>query len=255
VCGMAGRASARSHLEEDRRTGCPDVDGVDVSGILFDAGTTSSPILLQVGPRGSSASHAADPISLHDDFVRVGGDIAGQAAEGFEINSNNVIGDDFWLWRADHGNTGTVGWTINTGNNGLVVNGANDTMYGLAVEHWQQYQTLWNGNGGSVYFYQSEAPYDPPSQSAWMAGSEDGYSSYEVSSGVTSHQAYGVGVYAVFTDTSIVLNNAIECPDTAGVTFTDMVTIGISGTINYIINGTGASVNSGNFEATLDQYP
>ncbi len=233
-----------------------DVDGVDISGILFDAGTTNSPILLQVGPRGSSQSHAANPTSLHDDFGRIGGDIAGQATEGVEINSNDVIGDDFWIWRADHGNSGTVGWTVNVSNNGLVVNGLNDTIYGLAVEHFEQYQTLWNGDDGSVYFYQSEAPYDPPSQSAWMAGSEDGYASYEVSSAVTSHQAYGLGVYAVFNNTSIVLDNAIECPpNLTGVNFTDMVTIGISGTIDHIINGTGSAVDSSNFESTLDNYP
>jgi hypothetical protein len=32
----------------------------------------------------------------------------------------------------------------------------------LFTEHFQEYQTLWNGNNGRVYFYQSEMPYDPP---------------------------------------------------------------------------------------------
>ena len=94
------------------------------------------------------------------------------------VNSANVVGDDLWLWRADHGNSGTVGWTTNTAANGLVVNGANVTMYGLAVEHYQAVQVQWNGNGGADYFYQSEMPYDPPSQSAWMDGSADGYPSH-----------------------------------------------------------------------------
>ena len=35
------------------------------------------------------------------------------------------------------------------------------------TEHFQQNQVVWNGNGGRVYFYQSELPYDPPSQAAW----------------------------------------------------------------------------------------
>ena len=78
------------------------------------------------------------------------------------INSANVIGDDLWLWRADHGSG--VGWSTNTAANGLIVNGANVTMYGLVVEHYQQYQVTWNGNGGRTYFYQSEMPYDPPNQ-------------------------------------------------------------------------------------------
>jgi len=34
------------------------------------------------------------------------------------------------------------------------------TIYGLLVEHHEQYQTMWNGNWGRVYFYQSELPYD-----------------------------------------------------------------------------------------------
>jgi hypothetical protein len=60
-----------------------------------------------------------------------------------------VVGDELWLWRADHGNSGTVGWTTNTAANGLVVNGANVTVHGLAVEHYQAVQVQWNGNGGA----------------------------------------------------------------------------------------------------------
>ena len=71
-------------------------------------------------------------------------------------------------------------------------------MYGLAVEHYQAVQVQWNGNGGADYFYQSEMPYDPPSQSAWMDGSSDGYPSIAVSDSVTSFQAYGLGVYCYF---------------------------------------------------------
>ena len=40
-------------------------------------------------------------------------------------------------------------------------------MYGLFVEHYQQYNTIWNGKGGRTYFYQNEMPYDPPSNAAW----------------------------------------------------------------------------------------
>jgi hypothetical protein len=50
-----------------------DVDGVKIAGVLFDAGTTNSPVLLEVGPNGSSADHAANPTSLHDMFFRIGG--------------------------------------------------------------------------------------------------------------------------------------------------------------------------------------
>jgi hypothetical protein len=156
--------------------------------LIFDAGSTNSNELIQIGPSGSSASHASDPTVLSDIFARIGGATVGKATQTLQINSANVIGDDFWLWRADHGNGGTVGWTTNTAANGLVVNGANVTMYGLAVEHYQAVQVQWNGNGGADYFYQSEMPYDPPNQSSWMDGSSDGYPSINVSSSVTSLQ-------------------------------------------------------------------
>ena len=158
----------------------------------------TAPSLVQIGPSGSSASHASDPTVLSDVFARIGGATVGKATQTLLVNSANVIGDDLWLWRADHGNGGTVGWTTNTAANGLVVNGANVTMYGLAVEHYQAVQVQWNGNGGADYFYQSEMPYDPPSQSAWMDGSADGYPSIAVASSVTSFQAYGLGVYCFF---------------------------------------------------------
>ena len=67
--------------------------------------------------------------------------------------------------------TARADWDENKNKNGLVVNGNNVTMYGLFVEHSQEYQTLWNGDGGRVYFYQSELPYDPPSADGWKHGS------------------------------------------------------------------------------------
>jgi len=219
-----------------------DVDGVVLAGLLFDAGATNSPVLLEVGPSGSSASHAANPTSLHDLFFRVGGAAAGKATVSLRINSSNVIGDHFWIWRADHG-TG-VAWTSNTATNGLVVNGSNVTIYGLFVEHYQQYQTLWNGNGGRVYFYQSELPYDPPNQSSWTSGSGvNGWASYKVASSVTSHEAWGLGIYAVFTNGGVNLDNAIESPTNGAARFHDMVTVSIvsNGQITHIINGTGGT--------------
>jgi hypothetical protein len=234
-----------------------DVNGLRIGGLIVDAGTTNSPVLVQIGPSGSSASHASDPTVLSDVFARIGGATAGQATQTLQINSGNVVGDDLWLWRADHGNSGTVGWTTNTAANGLVVNGANVTMYGLAVEHYQAVQVQWNGNGGADYFYQSEMPYDPPSQSAWMDGSSDGYPSIAVASSVTSFQAYGLGVYCFFdVNPSEVSANALTAPASSGVQWHDMVTVSLggTGTIEHIINGTGASVNSGSTVADLASF-
>ena len=234
-----------------------DVNGIRIGGLLFDAGSTNSSVLVQIGPSGSSASHASDPTVLSDVFARIGGATVGKATQTLVVNSSNVVGDDLWLWRADHGNGGTVGWTTNTAANGMVVNGANVTMYGLAVEHYQAVQVQWNGNGGADYFYQSEMPYDPPSQSAWMDGSSDGYPSIAVANSVTSFQAYGLGVYCFFNvNPSEISANALTSPSSSGVQWHDMVTVSLggTGTIQHIINGTGGTVNSGSTVADLTSY-
>ncbi|GAA4605324.1 RICIN domain-containing protein [Actinoallomurus liliacearum] len=235
-----------------------DVDGIDISGLIISAGTTNSQTLMQVGPAGSSAGHAADPITLHDVFFRVGGDVAGKATQSLVVNSSNTIIDHSWLWRADHGNGGTVGWNTNTAANGLVVNGANVTAYGLFTEHYQQYQVVWNGNGGRTYFYQSEMPYDVPSNASWTpGGGTNGYASYKVGAGVTSHQAWGLGVYCYFsTNSGVVADRAIEVPST-GSAFHDMVTVSLggTGTISHIINNSGGAVRSGSTVAYLTSGP
>jgi hypothetical protein len=234
-----------------------DVNGIRIGGLIFDAGTTNSSTLVQIGPSGSSASHSSDPTVLSDVFARIGGATVGKATQTLVVNSANVIGDDLWLWRADHGNSGTVGWSTNTAANGLIVNGANVTMYGLAVEHYQAVQVQWNGNGGADYFYQSEMPYDPPNQSSWMDGSTDGYPSINVASSVTSFKGYGLGVYCYFsTNSGVQSANAITAPNLSGVQFNDMVTVSLGGvgTIDHIINGVGNTVNSGNTVSDLTSY-
>ncbi len=232
-----------------------DVDGVKVGGIMFDAGPLASSSLLQVGAAASSLDHSTNPICLYDICSRVGGATAGTTTTCVTINANNVVGDNLWLWRADHG-TG-VGWTQNASSSGLVVNGNNVTIYGLFVEHHENYQTLWNGNGGRVYFYQSELPYDPPSQAAWTHNGVNGYASYKVADAVTSHQAYGLGVYAVFLSSTAKCFNAIECPASAQqVNLHDMITVYIAGQsgseLTHIINGTGNTLNTAVTTATAN---
>jgi len=228
-----------------------DVNGVKVAGLMFDAGPVQSPALLEVENTNSALNHSGDPIFLYDISMRVGGATGGTTASCLLINANDVVGDNLWMWRADHG--AGVGWTQNACNNGVIVNGDRVTIYGLFVEHHQQYQTLWNGNWGRVYFYQSELPYDPPSQSAWSeATGVNGYASYKVANSVTSHQAYGLGVYAVFINsTNISCFNAMETPtNSQQVNIHDPMDVYISGitsgggtsVINCIINGTGSTV-------------
>jgi hypothetical protein len=219
-----------------------DVDGVILAGLLFDAGEVNSGVLLEVGPNGSSASHAANPSSLHDVFFRVGGAGAGRASVNLRINSHHTIVDHTWIWRADHG--AGVGWNSNTSANGLVVNGNDVTIYGLFVEHYQEYQVLWNGNGGRVYFYQSEIPYDPPDQPGYTsAPGTNGWASYKVADSVTSHEAWGLGIYSVFRNKGVVLSRAIEVPNTPNVKFHSMITVrlGNNGEISHVINDTGGA--------------
>ena len=218
-----------------------DVDGVKLAGLLFDAGTTNSPVLLRVGPTGSSAGHAANPTTVQDVFFRIGGRIAGKATTSLEVNSGNTIIDHIWAWRADHG--AGIGWTVNTADQGLVVNGQNVTAYGLFVEHYQKYEVVWNGNGGRTYFFQNEMPYDPPSQAAWRTGA-NGYAAYKVADSVTSHEAWGVGSYCNFTaDPSIHADRGFEVPVTSGVRFHDALTVSLGGvgTIDHVINNTGGA--------------
>ncbi|MGW4680760.1 discoidin domain-containing protein [Micromonospora taraxaci] len=236
-----------------------DVDGVKVAGIMFEAGTTNSPVLMEVGPSGSSASHASNPTSLHDVFFRIGGPHVGKATNTLTVNSDNVIGDHMWLWRADHAAQGVpTGWTLNTADTGLTVNGDNVTMYGLFVEHYQKYQTIWNGNGGRTYFYQNELPYDPPNQAAWMNGSTRGYAAYKVADSVTSHQAWGLGSYSYFNvNPAVVAERSFEVPNNPNVRFTNMVTVSLGGvgTINRVINNAGGTANAANQTVYLTTYP
>jgi hypothetical protein len=224
-----------------------DVDGVTLAGLLIDAGPTNSPVLVQIGPPGSSARHSSNPTVLSDLFVRVGGAGVGKATRSLEINSHDVIGDHLWLWRADHGNG--VGWTSNTAANGLVVNGNDVTMYGLFVEHYQQYQVQWNGNGGRTYMFQNEMPYDVPDQAEWMSGTTQGFAAYRVDAAVTSHEAWGLGSYCFFNkNPAVVADHAFEAPIVPGVRFRNMVTVSLGGgkgTIAHVINETGAAAKAG----------
>jgi hypothetical protein len=231
-----------------------DVDGVIVSGLTLDAGKEHSENLFVVGEQGSQKSHSGNPACLYDIFIRVGGPAEGSATSSLVINSNDVIVDHTWLWRADHGNG--VGWDRNRGANGLVVNGNNVTIYGLFNEHFQEYQTLWNGNNGRVYFYQSEMPYDPPTADAWKHDGVNGYASYKVSDKVTSHEAWGLGIYNVFYNAPCIVDNAIETPAALEKRLHHIIIFWLNGNkesiVKSIINGKGAAVSVSNRKSIME---
>jgi hypothetical protein len=235
-----------------------DVNGVRLQGLLFDAGTTNSAALLTVGTAGSTASHASDPISVQDVFFRIGGDIAGQATSSLVVNANDTIVDDVWAWRADHGNSGTVGWTTNTAANGMTVNGNNVEATGLFVEHYQKTEVAWNGQNGKIIFFQNEMPYDPPNQAAWMNGSSDGYPAIAVASNVTSFGAWGLGSYCYFNvNPAVTSAEAYSSPSTSGVAWHDLLTVSLGdvGTITHVINTTGAATPTNTTPSDVVSYP
>ena len=219
-----------------------DADGISLSGLLLDAGKERSPMLLHVGRAGSHQPHTAHPITLHDVFFRVGGAGIGKVGANLVVDSDDTLIDHTWIWRADHG--AGVGWTDNTSDNGMIVNGNRVTVYGLFVEHHQQFQVLWNGEAGRTIFYQSEIPYDPPNQASWTsAPGVNGWASYKVGDGVGTHTAWGLGVYSVFRQPNVVLSRAIETPRTTGICFEHMTTVALDnlGQIDHVIDDVGAA--------------
>jgi hypothetical protein len=241
-----------------------DVAGIDISGVTVDAGPVNSPVLVQIGSKngnnGVPHNQPSDPTALQDVFFRVGGPHVGKATVALEVNTDNTILDDLWIWRADHGVAGSVGWTINTADTGLVVNGDNVTATGLFVEHFQKYNVIWNGNRGEVIFFQNELPYDPPTQADYEHDGVLGYAAFKVADNVQTFQGYGMGSY-IFTNVNpdIHVSHAFEVPNTPGVQMHDLLTINLSGpgTIDHVINDTGGPVSSANPDAASQvvSYP
>lgn len=228
-----------------------DVKGVDVAGIMIDAGATNSPVLLQVGSDRSGRwrdngnfSSPSDPTTLHDVYFRIGGPHEGKATVALQVNSDNVLLDDIWAWRADHGMG--VGWTANTSDTGVVVNGRNVTATGLFSEHFQKYNVIWNGEDGKTVFFQNELPYDAPNQAAWQHDGVLGWAGYKVADSVKTHELWGGGSY-IFTniDPTIHATRGFEVPVTPGVKMHDLLTVQLgAGTLDHVVNDTGAAVTS-----------
>ncbi|MEW1644113.1 MULTISPECIES: discoidin domain-containing protein [unclassified Streptomyces] len=218
-----------------------DVDGVKLAGFLIDAGRTNSNTLLQIGPAGSSADHSANPTTMQDVFVRIGGAGPGLATNSVVVNSDDVIVDHTWLWRADHGEG--VGWDTNRADYGLVVNGDDVLTTGLFVEHFNKYDVLWNGERGRTIFFQNEKAYDVPNAAAITHDGIVGYAAYKVADSVNVHEAWGLGSYCNFTsDPSIVQAHGFQVPVKTGIKLHDILVISLGGKGQYahVVNNTGA---------------
>ena len=175
--------------------------GVRIAGLVLEASKQSLSTdksnnnsdnvrsLLDFGePYQTDPGDTSNPGAITDLFTRVGGSNLDRSISTdvmVRVLSGNVVGDNLWLWRADHGKLRpgekpndenfpryhqvriyeTVDGIHNKVdecmvNNALVVNGDNVNMYGLFCEHTVQDQMIWKGEHGSVCFYQCELPYD-----------------------------------------------------------------------------------------------
>ena len=236
------------------------VTGVDIAGVMFDAGPVNSPVLLKIGSGrgegddggdGDSGAHGqADrdqstpltPSVLQDVFFRIGGATPGRATTSLIVNSDNAILDHIWAWRADHGNG--VGWTDNLADTGVIVNGDNVTAYGLFVEHYQKNQVIWNGEQGRTFMFQNEMPYDPPDQAAWSHDGIKGWAAFKVADSVQQFEGWGLGSYCFFRDNpAIHATHAFEVPIRAGIKLHDILTVSLGGVgvIDHVVNDYGAA--------------
>ena len=246
----AGIASVTLKPSSANTWGCVFVDdksGIIIAGLLIDNYYTTI-YQIRIGSEGANKDHSNNPIVLNDITCRVGGytTTPNKTDVSMQINSNNVIGDHFWLWRADHGSG--VGWASNVAKNGLIVKGNDVTLYAMFVEHYAEYEALFLGERTNLFFFQNEPPYDPPATGLWMSqgGRVDGWASYKVANHVNEHYAIGLGSYAVFSRTTSNQANAFEAPHKPGVSLNNMCTTRFAGTphILNIVNGSGGPTTS-----------
>lgn len=243
-------------LIPDKGNRCVYVTGAatTIAGLLFDAGVQISDTLLEI-----EKTESTEVTYLSDLFFRVGGvaDYEAKVHSCIVINRDYVVGDNFWVWRADHGDH--VAWDKNTAENGIVVNGDYVTMYALMVEHFEEYQTVWNGEYGKTIMYQSELPYDVPNQEAWRShdGAMNGFASYYVAPEVKHHEAWGLGIYSVFRTAEVDEHCVMEVPETPEVKVHNICAIYISCNpgISHVINNAGEACTEKGHRRIITEWP
>jgi hypothetical protein len=235
------------------------VQGARVAGILLQAGPKPTKTLLQWGTPAEelaeksavesaatpTASAAMSPGLMSDVFVRVGGpdkvEVMVEVMIDIGDDAGAVVGDNMWLWRADHDQSGLIKGGKNPCTTGMRVRADDVTMYGLAVEHTLGDLLDWQGDKGRTYFYQSELPYDVTQANF----GDKGYAGYKVAPSVSAHAAWGAGVYSFMRDFNVTVKSGIVTPASLETSFVHPFTVYLtgSGTIQHIINDKGAPTN------------
>lgn len=245
-----------------------DNPGNTIAGLLFDAGEVESELLVDFGglveeetveEKKQEVDAGSNKPLLADVFFRVGGTPTANPTNVkscLKISINNTLGDNFWVWRADHGDQ--VAWNRNTADHGLIVDGDNVQIYALMVEHFQKEQTIWNGDNGYILMYQSELPYDVPNQSEWVRTDvgRNGYPSICVSDGVSTFEGVGIGIYSFHRDAAVEEYNVMEVPDKDGVKVHHICAIMITGNpgISHVLNDVGAPAMTGGAKSIIIDY-
>jgi len=219
------------------------LEGVRIAGLMVQGGVAGSNALIKWGTRKSGSAENAGFLS--DIFCRIGGDRDASMPEVRTnkmvlINSSNVVGDNLWLWRADHEVPKNVGVkdSRNKVFNALEVNGDNVIMYGLFCEHTLHDLTVWNGENGKTFFYQCELPYDVTQQNF----GDQGYAGYVIGTQVKTHTLMGAGVYSYFRDHEVNAQCGFRAPEgESGINLEHIFTVFLNGkgSIDHVLNQQG----------------
>jgi len=247
----------------------PHVSGVRIAGVMLEATekdasasrpTTSSSSLLEWGDASiKDLGVRNDPGGMFDVFARVGGATVGNRSNiavdtMMRLHSGHVVGDNLWLWRADHARLGLgeaanyphispIFWQSEQheyrAETGIEVKADDVSMYGLAVEHANGHQTVWSGENGSVVFYQCEFPYG-----VYRDFAENEFRGYLVQNHVESHEVHAPGIYSNFRNDAVHVSTAIEHPEKPDVHVINPFTVKLDnqGGILSIANGKGGAV-------------
>jgi len=245
----------------------PNLPGVRIAGIMLEATEKDATAadknvktaLLEWGDvEVKDTGKRDDPGAMHDIFVRVGGATAGDRTKiavdaMMRIHSGHVVGDNLWIWRADHAALGPgekanyphispIFWQSEQNEYraeiGLEVTADDVSMYGLAVEHANEHQLIWAGENGSVVFYQCEFPYG-----VYKDFAEKSFRGYLVKDHVQKHEVHAPGVYSNFRNDNVQTKTAMDIPEREGISVANpfIVKLDNQGGILSVINGKGGS--------------
>lgn len=248
--------------------------GVRLSGLCLEASIISKfayerSTLLEWGEaKHCGVGDSNHPGVIHDLYCFVGGrnpNRTVQVQSMVKIYSSHVVGDNLWLWRADHTQLMNKKEPPNQPHlseyhvttfgecrcdTGLEVFGDHVTFYGLAIEHTYRDMLVWHGHHGKVLFYQSEMPYDVPGVAYRdVAG-------YRVMASARHHAAKGIGVYSYFRDyDDVIVDSAVahHAPDGLFENIFGVWLNGYSG-IRSILNGEGSDTTTPGRPFWIESY-